>query len=252
MRFDRQTVPAAEGDSRPSRFDPQKDRPEFVTPIVSSGLPEPGGKVPRAESGPVETVVFERPSLPTRFLATSDAPGLEARIAKLDDVPLLMREFFLAGYYMTEHRSATSLPEYDLGRGEEVLYRLPPSWGGFAAPDAKGLTRFAAAVPLAFDHGIVWAIEILRNDASEAFAMGLVAQFDRDDGLSFLGRALRSVCDRVGRRRGDDPSGTFPRADFLDTRIDTVVHKKTVWDARTLAQVIPARAELLLSTERNF
>ena len=67
-----------------------------------------------------------------------------------------------------------------------------------------------------------------------------------------IGRALRSVCDRVGRRRGDDPSGTFPRADFLDTRIDTVVHKKTVWDARTLAQVIPARAELLLSTERNF
>lgn len=252
MRFDRQTVPAADGHTRPTRLEPRNNRPEFVTPIVSSGPPEPGGTVPHVESGPVETVVFERPSLPTRFLAASDAPSLEARIARLDDVPLLMREFFLAGYYMAEHRSATSLPEYDLGRGEEVLYRLPPSWGGFAAPDAKGLTRFAAAVPLAFDHGVVWAIEILRNDASEAFAMGLVAQLDRDDGLSFLGRALRSVCDRVGRRRGNDPSGTFPRADFLDTRIDTVVHKKTVWDARTLAQVIPARAELLLSPERNF
>ena len=47
-------------------------------------------------------------------------------------------------------------------------------------------------------------------------------------------------------------SALFLSADFLDTRIDTVVHKKTVWDARTLAQVIPARAELLLSTERNF
>jgi hypothetical protein len=82
--------------------------------------------------------------------------------------------------------------------------------------------------------------------------MGLVAQRDRNDGLSFLGRALRSVCDRVGQRRGGDLSGTFPRADFVDTAIDTVVHKKTVWDAKTLSQIIPARAELLLSPERKF
>ena len=252
LRFDRKTVPTNESPNKPLTFNRNGDHSDDVLPFVSSSPSGSGGKVPHAESGPVDTVVFERPSLPTKFLATSDAPGLEPQIAKLDEVPLLMREFFLAGYYMTEHLSVTSLPQFDLGRGEEILFRLPPSWGGFAAPDAKGLTRFAAAMPLAFDHGIVWAIEFLRNNPGEAFAMGLVAQLDRDDGLSFLGRTLRSVCDRVGRRRGGDPSGTFPRADFLDTRIDTVVHKKTVWDARTLAQVIPARAELLLSPERAF
>ncbi|MEL7453697.1 MAG: hypothetical protein AAGJ50_10040 [Pseudomonadota bacterium] len=253
LRFDRKTTKTDE--KRPARLK-FLDKPvtnDFVTPVVSPQPPESEGKVAGVESGPVETSIFERPQLASSFLAQADEPGLEARVAKLDEVNLLMREFFLAGYYMTDHRCPRSLPDYDLGRGEEVLYQLPASWGGFAAPDKDGLLRYAAAVPLAFDHGVVWAIEILRNDPErEAFAMGLVAQLDRDDGLCFLGRVLRSVCDRVGRRRDGAPAGTFPRADFLDTRIDTVVHKQTVWDAQTLAQLIPARAELLLSPERNF
>lgn len=252
LRFDRETVRASDGVGGNSGYRPNSGRPDFVTPFVSPGPPEAGGKVPRVESGPVETVVFERPTVPTRFLATNDEPGLEPRIAKLDNVSLLMREFFLTGYLLTEQLSTTSLPDFDLSRGEDVLYRLPPEWGGFAAPDSEGRNRFAAALPLGFDQGVVWAIEILRNDPREVFAMGLVAQLDRDDGLSFLGRALQSVCDRVGRRRGGDLSGTFPRANFVDTRIDTVAHKQTVWDAKTLSQIIPARAELLLSPERNF
>ena len=252
LRFDRETVRASDGVG--GNFEPKRNsgRPDFVTPFASPSPPEPGGKVPRVESGPVETVVFERPTVPTRFLATSDEPGLEPRIARLDSVSLLMREFFLTGYLMTEQLSTASLPDFNLTRGEDVLYRLPPEWGGFAAPDSEGCYRFAAALPLGFDQGVVWAIEILRNDPREVFAMGLVAQLDRDDGLSFLGRALRSVCGRVGRRRGGDLSGTFPRANFVDTRIDTVAHKQTVWDAKTLSQIIPARAELLLSPERKF
>ncbi|AWW72853.1 hypothetical protein CD351_00260 [Erythrobacter sp. KY5] len=252
LRFDRERAETGDSLSRTSVTKNGSTRPDFVSPLASSTPPELGGTVPQLKSGPVETVVFERPNVATRFLATSDAPGLEPLIIKLDEMPLLMREFYLAGYYMEKHRSTSSLPDYAMERGEELLFRLPTTWGGFAAPDKKGFDRYVAAFPLAFDHGTVWAIEILRNDPREIFAMGLVAQLDREDGLSFLGRALRSVCDRVGRRRGGDLSGTFPRADFVDTRIDTVAHKQTVWDARTLSQIIPSRAELLLSPERNF
>jgi hypothetical protein len=128
LRFDRKTVGTGESLSRSSVTNNENGRPDFVSPLASSTPPELGGTVPQLKSGPVETVVFERPSVPKKFLASSENPGLEPLIIKLDEMPLLLREFYLAGYYMEKHRSASSLPDFAMGRGEEVLYRLPAAW----------------------------------------------------------------------------------------------------------------------------
>ena len=84
-----------------------------------------------------------------------------------------------------------------------------------------------------------------------SFAMGLVATREYDDGLSLLGRIMRAVCDRVGRRRDDDDlRGTFPRADFDDVRIEAISHREANWDGETLSQLMLARGQELLSPSR--
>ncbi len=248
VRFDREYVSTASpGSSRPRKLQPG----EISIPLASVG--PPGGPVdrPRVLTVPTDTVLFERPTLSERFLADSAEPGLTPVIAQLEHLPPLQRGFLEAGYYLYDNTAHDLLPHVELSRGEELLFELPDAWGGFAARGPAGHSRLIAAIPIRLDHGIVWAIEVFRRPR-EQFAMGLCAQIEQDDGLNFLGRVMRSICNRVGRKRGDDPYGTWPRANFLDLRIDSVRHSETRWEGETLAQVLLSRAHLLLAPDRTI
>ena len=226
---------------------------EVVAPVSSTAPAGSGGDMPSVQSGPIESKPFERPSVSARFLAPSDDPGLTPVIVSLEGLSRFTHEFLMAAYYLYEDIAHDMLPDIALGRGEEMLFQLPEDWGGFARADANGHGRFIAAIPIRFDNGVVWAIEILRRSTGEQFTMGLVATREYDDGLAVLGRIMRAVCDRVGRRRdGEDLRGTFPRADFEDVRIEAISHIEANWDGETLSQLMLARGQLLLSPERNF
>ena len=248
IRFDREYVP-----SNSQRQRNQANRTNFVAPFATTAPPG-GGKsdVPNVQSGPTETRPFERPVIRERFLAADDDPGLIPLITELSLTTPLMRSFLEAAYYFEEDIAYDQLPSIELARGEEVLFELPGSWGGFAAPDSEGRPRLIAAFPIRLDHGIVWCIEIERRDVREQFAMGLCAPIEHDDGLRFLGRVMRAVCERVGRKRGGDLHGTFPRADFDDVRIDMVSHNEARWDGKTLSEVLRSRAHHLLAPRRGF
>ena len=226
---------------------------EFIAPLASTAPAGTGDEMPSVQSGPIERKPFERPCIASRFLAPSDDPGLIPVIVSMENLSPLTREFLMAAYYLYEDIAHDMLPDIALGRGEDMLFQLPEAWGGFARADTNGRSRYIAAIPISFDHGTVWAIEILRRIEREQFAMGLVATREHDDGLALLGRIMRAVCDRVGRRRDDDDlRGTFPRADFDDVRIEAISHREANWDGETLSQLMLARGHELLSPDGSF
>lgn len=225
---------------------------EVAAPLATVTSDSGGSdKIPNVRSGPVETRVFKRPTVSERFLCFSDDPGLIPVIVQLEAMPPFMRAFLEAAYHLYDDIAQNLLPPIDLSRGEELLFELPESWGGLAQRNDEGLARYVAAFPLGFDHGIVWAIEILRRHRRDQFAIGLCAPFEHDDGLAMLGRIMRAISDRVGRRRDGDVPGTFPRADFADVRIDSILHNEARWDAETLSQVLLSRSQLLVSPQRR-
>jgi hypothetical protein len=248
VRFDREYV---------SSTTQRQNRPvkcvDFAAPVASVGPTGGDPKTPNVKPGPTETKPFERPAVSERFLRMSDEPGLIPVIATLEQMAPIMRTFLEAAYHLDERIAHDQLPPVELARGEERLFELPASWGGFAKPDDADRTRLIAAFPLRFDQGIVWAIEIMRRHAREEFAMGLCAPLEHDDGFRMLGRIMAAVCQRVGRKRDGDLPGTFPRADFDDIRIDNVRHSEIrSWDSETLSEVLRSRAYHLLSPSRRF
>lgn len=248
IRFDREYVP-----SNTHRSAREAKRIDFVAPIASTSPPGGDPKIPNVQSGPTEIKPFERQSVSGRFLATSDDPGLTPVVVALASMTPMMRAFLEAAYHLYNRIAHDQLPSFDLTRGQELLFELPASWGGFATASVDGTPRLIAAFPIRYEHGIVWAIEILRRHAREEFAMGLCAPLEHDDGLSMLGRIMRAVCQRVGRKRDDDLHGTFPRADYDDIRIDNVRHsEKRSWDAETLSEVLRSHAYHLLAPSRRF
>jgi hypothetical protein len=248
IRFDREYVP-----SNSQRQRNQANRTDLVAPFASVAPPGGGeSKIPNVKTGPTETRVFERPVVRERFLALNDDPGLVPLITDLSLVTPLMRGFLEAAYHLYDLVAHDQLPNFELARGEELLFELPARWGGFAAPDGAGRPRLIAAFPIRLDHGIVWCIEIERRHEREQFAMGLCAPIEHDDGLRFVGRVMRAVCDRVGRKRDGDLHGTFPRADFDDVYVDMVSHNEARWDGATLSQVLRSRAHHLLAPARRF
>lgn len=129
---------------------------------------------------------------------------------------------------------------------------LPTSWGSLATPDINGGRRRVIAIPLVFDHGFVWAIEIERFRRGECFSIGLANPHDSfTDPLGFLSDILFAVCRRQRKQRGSDPHGNWPNAQFLDVRMSSLIHTASRAHYLSLADDILQRSLLLLqpSTE---
>lgn len=249
VRFDRETTVSDFHASARKVIWIESELP-LATTAQGGGGPAP---VPKVETGPTVSRPFERPTVGEHFLAATDVPGLTPVTVAWEQMPSLMRSFLEARIYLDDVMAVHLLPSVDLRRGEDLLFEVPASWAGLASIDRDGRPRLIATAPLVVNQGLVWAIEILRRNEREEFAIGLCSPRVHDDGLSFVGRLLRSICERTNRRRGEEVPGTFPRAEYLDVRIDSVIHRGgALWDGQSLSQVLRSRAHLLLAPDRSF
>lgn len=193
-----------------------------------------------------------RPREPTDFISSEVVERLQPQIVSTAGLPLRMRTFLRAGVELMNWQAVEFSPNVPGAGGEAALLVLPPSWGGIARLTSDGRFRRIVALPLVFDNGLVWAVEIERRSAEEQFAIGLLAaQRDVADEVDLLNAVMCQVCRRSAQVRGADPRGTWPDAEFLDVRLASVIHSRARAHYVNLAGAILERSRYLLrpSTE---
>jgi hypothetical protein len=158
-----------------------------------------------------------------------------------------LRTFFRAGVELMNWQDEALSPNIPHQAGDVVVYELPPEWGGIARTGAGGGPRRIGALPFAFENGFVWAIEIERRRPDEHLAIGIVSAIrEVADEITLLNAVLHAVCRRSARKRGDDPRGTWPDAEFLDVRLASVRHTRERAHPINLATKLLERSRYLL------
>lgn len=224
--------------------------PTIIIPAIA------GSVAPGSASGSLARALLvpsEEPALPsdpvTRVPANFMEPQVDELLAPVAvsraDLPPLMRNFVSAVSLLMDGRRSALTSE---AIGDEiVMLALPPLWRGLARPGPLGEPRLVCAIPVPFDGNVVWAIDILRRQIGEQFALGLVLPTVHDNPPAFLSRLLQAVCRRTNQRRDGAPRGTWPRAHFLDVRLENLSHTASRWHAMNLADAIQHRATRLIA-----
>lgn len=210
------------------------------------------GKLTRLMHAPKVTPDFlgsvsPRRRVPVAFCDPEPAIFLVPQVVSSASLTPGLRTFFRAGVELMNWQDEALSPNIPRQAGDVVVYELPPEWGGIARTGADGGPRRIGALPFAFENGFVWAIEIERRRPDEHLAIGIVSAIREVlDEITLLNAVLHAVCRRSARKRGDDPRGTWPDAEFFDVRLASVRHTRERAHYINLATKLLERSRYLL------